>query len=432
MSIEELYKRFLNSKGVSTDTRKELNGKIFFALKGDNFNGNKYAQSAVEKGALLAVIDEPQDLSDERFVVVDNVLNTLQHLANFHRKQLSIPILGITGSNGKTTSKELIYSVLKTKYNTYATQGNFNNHVGVPLSLLAINEAHEFAVIEMGANKINDIKELCEICEPNFGLITNIGNAHLEGFGGKQGVVKAKRALFDYVRDNSGTIFVNLSENEVVKIAGSYTNQIIIGEKDQCNYVFKLKQSEPFVKFNCVSPNDIEFNSELYGLHNYQNLKMAAAIGLYFKVDPKSISFALENYKSENNRSQIIEKEGVTIYLDAYNANPTSMKSALQSFANLEEATKKLVVLGDMLELGDEAIAFHKEILDIVKEIKSEAVLIGPIFKSLMEQFPQFQYFEEIDDFNDAQSICIKEYQKILVKGSRGIKLEDSYFLKTT
>lgn len=429
MIIEELYTRFLESTGVGTDTRKDLNGKIFFALKGENFDGNKYADLAIQKGAILAIVDEPQTMIDDRIILVDNVLHTLQLLANYHRKQIKVPILGITGSNGKTTSKELISSVLNMKLNTYSTKGNFNNHIGVPLSLLEVNEEHDFAVIEMGANRINDIKELCEICEPDFGFITNIGNAHLEGFGGKEGVIKAKRALFDFVIANNGYIFVNYSEKEVTEIAGTYHKQIIVGEEDHCNYVFKLKQSEPFVVFNCVSPNKFELNSNLYGLHNYQNLKMAVAIGLYFEIESRQIAEALEQYKSENNRSQIIEKEGVTIYLDAYNANPTSMKNALQSFSNLGETTRAIVVLGDMLELGDDALTFHHEILEIVNRIKSQAVLIGPFFMSLKEQFPQFQYFEKIDDFNKAQSINIEDYQRILIKGSRGLKLENSYFL---
>ena len=333
MDIEYIHKLFLNSSGVNTDTRNELNDKIFFALKGANFNGNEYAKLALENGAKYAVVDEGEFGSDERYVLVENVLLTLQSLAFYHRSVLDIPVLGITGTNGKTTSKELISAVLGKKYNVYATKGNFNNHIGVPLSLLEINQTHEFAIIEMGANKLGDIKELCEIADPNFGLITNIGLAHLEGFKTKALIKKEKSELFKHIRRRQGYFFVNASEVEVCSICEGYDKNVFIGNYPENEFQFMLEYSIPHIRMNYIEEAIVSpIDSELYGEHNYENIKVAAGIGLYFGVKISQIQQAIKSYHSSNNRSQLVRNDEMMIFMDAYNANPSSMEVSIRSF----------------------------------------------------------------------------------------------------
>lgn len=320
MNLDEIYSAYLSSSEVSTDSRKINKDCIFFALRGDNFNGNKYAKSALENGAAYAVIDEnPDNLSSDYVFIVENVLKTLQQLSNFHRRKLSIPIIGITGSNGKTTTKELLAAVLNTKYPTYFTKGNLNNHIGVPLSLLSINEKHEIALIEMGANHQQEIEFLCSLVEPNYGLITNIGKAHLEGFGGVEGIIKGKGELFDYIQKSKGTIFLNVDSEVLKKMAKSRELSVITyGKHLQANLEGSLESSNPFISFvwnwsfdGITVKSDIPTTSQLFGSYNYDNLLAAVCVGNYFNIDEESINEALSGYQSEMNRSQILEKDTI-------------------------------------------------------------------------------------------------------------------------
>lgn len=434
MNLDKLYSAYLFSSEVSTDSRKIEKDCIFFALKGDNFNGNKYAKSALENGAAYAVIDEnPDSLSSDNVFIVEDVLNTLQQLSKFHRRNLSIPIIGITGSNGKTTTKELLAAVLNKKYHTYFTKGNLNNHIGVPLSLLSINEKHEIAIIEMGANHQQEIEFLCNLAEPNYGLITNIGKAHLEGFGGVEGIIKGKGELYDYIQKSKGTIFLNVDSevlNEMAKSRG--LSAITYGKHLQANLEGSLESSNPFISFvwnwsfdGIATKSNNPITSQLFGSYNYDNLLAAVCVGNYFEVDEEHINQALSGYQSEMNRSQILEKNGNTIYLDAYNANPTSMKAALESFAQLKTDKKKLLILGDMFELGEASFNEHHEILSILNNLNlTNACLVGKHFYEHKKNFSQFQFFENRESLIKSRKIEALQNFAILIKGSRGVALE--------
>ena len=423
MTIEEIYRYYKKSAQVVTDSRKIVEGSLFFALKGENFNGNEYAAEAIEKGASYAIIDEKKYLKNERTILVKNVLETLQQLATFHRKRLGIPILAITGSNGKTTTKELIASVLSTKYNISFTRGNLNNHIGVPLTLLRMNEKTEIGIVEMGANHPGEIKILSEIADPDYGIITNIGRAHLEGFGSFEAIKKTKSELFEHLKKKNGTVFYNRENPILAEITELISDKISFG-KSGADLNGEPVQSPPFIHIKVHFPKGILYlNSKLTGNYNFENIMAAACIGNYFKVDPLSIQKAVKNYQPQNNRSQLIEKNGLKIIMDAYNANPTSMLASIQSF-NASFPNPRFLILGDMLELGDEALFEHAEILaEIKKHSFSEVFLVGSVFTDAAKNL-------SFNTFNNSEELCqhlVKNPLKegaILIKGSRGIQLE--------
>ncbi len=426
MQIEELYSIFKEHPSVSTDTRKLQKNSIFFALKGENFNANEFAEKAIEAGCSFAVIDEEKYQKDSRFILVEDVLQTLQQLANYHRKQFKIPFIGITGSNGKTTTKELIAAVLSKDYSTYYTQGNLNNHIGVPLTLLAVNATHEMAVIEMGANHQGEIKLLCSIAEPDYGIITNIGKAHIEGFGGFEGIKKGKGELYQFIKNRTGKLFINNDNSILTEMLNSY-DAIGYGTSSE-NFVSGLFiESNPFVKFKWKSDKEKSFDeqplisSHLVGKYNFENILSAICVGKYFGIDEQKINEAIENYIPNNNRSQAVEKNSNMLILDYYNANPTSMKAAIENFAEMNAATKMLV-LGDMLELGEESAFEHQNIIELLHTKKLiNVILVGPLFNSTKSDCKKFISSEEAANYI---KLSIPQNTSILIKGSRGIKLE--------
>ncbi len=434
MNLDKLYEAFLASKGVSTDSRKISEGSIFFALKGENFNGNVYAKSALDNGAKYVVIDEKQeDLPESQFFLVKDVLVSLQELAKHHRKQLNLPIIGITGSNGKTTTKELLAAVLSKKFNLFYTKGNLNNHIGVPLSLLSIGEKHDMAIIEMGANHQKEIDFLSHIAQPNYGLITNIGKAHLEGFGGESGIKRGKGELFDYIKKSKGELFLNADSEVLQQMAKDRgLKAITYGKHVQANLEGSLESSNPFISFiwnwsydGTATKSDTPITSRLFGSYNYDNLLAAVCVGNYFGVEEQAINDALSNYASDMNRSQIMNKGSLTIYLDAYNANPTSMKAALESFAQLPSEKEKAVILGDMFELGETSHKEHHEILLLIDRLGlSDARLVGSNFYQFSSAFPNYHFFERRADLLESKELKTIENKAILIKGSRGVALE--------
>ena len=421
MIIEELYQHFKQCSAVSTDTRKIEEGSLFFALKGDNFNGNNFASQALSSGAKYCVIDEKQYATDERYLVVEDVLKALQQLATYHRKQLKIPIIALTGSNGKTTTKELINAVLSKKYDTTATQGNLNNHIGVPLTLLQMNESTEIGIVEMGANHPNEIGLLCEIAHPDYGLITNFGKAHLEGFGSIEGVIKAKSELYDYLMAHQKTIFVNENDHLQVRQTLDSKNVYKFGLLTSLDTMLEIIDTQPYVTLRY---NQSVIKSRLTGNYNFNNIAVAIAIGSYFDVDPKDIISAIENYTPTNNRSQIIEKDSNTIIMDAYNANPTSMLAALENFKQLHQE-RKIIFLGDMFELGQTAEIEHQFIVDYLeKNDLGKVYLIGKNFFKTKVQLAKIEKFETFDDLKlNIQNHPVKD-SFLLIKGSRGMALE--------
>lgn len=418
--ISTLYSKFLDSSGISTDTRKIKPNSIFFALKGANFDGNAYADKAIENGALLAVVDDPNQKRESK-LIVDNVLETLQELANYHRKEINIPVIAITGSNGKTTTKKLTLEVLSKKFKVKATAGNLNNHIGVPLTLLSFTEDLELGILEMGANHQKEIASLCKIAEPNYGLITNFGKAHLEGFGGVEGVIKGKSELYDYLIKHDGLIFFNRDDEIQVKKAVQHKNYSI-GEKSlsDCQVIFN--EAQPYVS---VEYSNLIIESRLIGRYNFKNISAAIGIGRYFGVDKENIKEAIEDFEPEEMRSQIIKKNGKEIVLDAYNANPTSMESALKSFKEMSSG-EQTVILGDMFEIGEDSEKEHRYILEVCELLKFDCVWVcGKQFKKVSAEFEGVSGFESTNQ--------VKEYVKenpaqlnsqILIKGSRGMKLE--------
>ena len=420
MSIKELYEIFLKSNGVATDSRQINNNCLFFALKGVNFNGNEFAKSAIDKGAIYAVVDEKKySLDDEKFIFVNDSLKTLQELANFHRKKLSAKIIGITGSNGKTTSKELIQSVLETEFNTYCTKGNLNNHIGVPLSILEISHETEIAIIEMGANHLGEIKLLSSIAEPDYGYITNFGKAHLEGFGSEEGVIKGKSELFDFLKENSGYIFCNSDDQKQKEILGDYDNKFTFGQMD-ADLIYTTITDEPNI---VVDVNGATIESTLFGNYNVHNIISAVTIGKYFGVKMQNIQEGISKYISENNRSQLIKKNGNRIRLDAYNANPTSMLLAIKSFDNIN-SKNKILILGDMYELGGDENKFHQEIVDYCENLKIDKVfLVGKIFAktNFSKKFFSYENYLKLSQSKEFKGVIDSN---LLIKGSRGMQLE--------
>jgi len=424
-SITELYKLFLKHPKVCTDTRKIESDSFFFALKGENFDANQFASQALEKGCAYAVIDEEEYKKGERYILVDNVLQSLQQLAAYHRKHLKIPVIGITGTNGKTTTKELIHAVLSKKYKTYSTEGNFNNHIGVPLTLLSIPYNAEFAIIEMGASHPGEIRDLCKITFPEYGIITNIGKAHLEGFGSIEGVVLTKKELFDVVRLSGGKVFVCRDNNLLMDLSegierttyGVFPDSDCRGDISECNPLLKLK-------WYCHSEKkEISISSNLVGYYNFENVLAAICIGEYFKVDPEDIKKAIENYFPSNNRSQVINTKKNLIIMDAYNANPISMDAAIRNFIQ-DTFRRKFAIIGDMLELGTESVKEHEKIIDLLGNSDFEQViLVGKIFLSLKGSF-DYPVFTDVSEASEWIKENRPEGCSILIKGSRGIKLE--------
>ena len=421
MKIEKLHRLFLKFNGVSTDTRSIANGALFFALKGENFNGNDFAKKALDSGASYCIIDEQQFQSNARFILVPNVLKTLQELANFHRKYLNIPIIAITGSNGKTTTKELINSVLAQHYKTHATQGNYNNHIGVPLTLLQMDESVDIGIVEMGANHIGEIAKLCQISAPNYGYITNFGKAHLEGFGSAAGVVKGKCELYDYLKTNKGLVFIYGDDEKQVQQIGSYKKTHVFSDKNSSNIQVSMTSETPFISFESEG---CTMESQLVGVYNFSNAAAAIAIGCFFEVSLENIKKGIESYTPKNNRSQIIQKGSNTIILDAYNANPSSMEVALDNF-NSMKSPFKIVILGDMFELGVHSKSEHQAVIDEVNSLNfSSAYFIGSHFFELASDSSKASFFKTTKSFrNQLQSLVFKD-ALILIKGSRGMALE--------
>lgn len=412
MKIEDLYKIYLKNFLVDTDTRKIRKGTIYFALKGENFNGNTFAEEALKKGAILSVVDEKKYANSNHIILVDNALSTLQELAAYHRLQLNIPIIGLTGSNGKTTTKELINAILSTSYKTTATLGNLNNHIGVPLTLLSMTIETEIGIVEMGANHHKEIDFLCSIAKPDYGYITNFGKAHLEGFGSIEGVIEAKSEMYRYLQNYSKTAFVN--PNDKIQLERTKQIERILFDIDSIKYI----EVNPFVK---ISYNNLDIQTNLIGLYNFSNISAAITIGNFFKVPIDKIKKALKNYFPTNNRSQIIKTENNTIILDAYNANPTSMLAAIDNF-NTINSEEKTIVLGDMFELGITSNKEHQLIADYVSNLKiTHRILIGELFYATNTPCTKFKTLEEA--FNHLKTIKpINNH--LLIKGSRGMALE--------
>ena len=417
--IQQLYNIYLEKINICTDTRKITEGCIFFALKGPNFNGNEFAKEAIEKGASFAIIDDALYAIDDRYIIVKDVLTTLQELARFQRKELKSKIIGITGSNGKTTSKELCLQVLKKKYNTMATSGNLNNHIGVPLSILSIGTDTEIAIIEMGANHINEIEFLCGIAQPDYGVITNVGKAHLEGFGSLEGVLQAKTELYRYLATKDAPVFVKDNDYVLIDKIPKECPIIRYGELKDSKHIIKFNGAQPFVM---VSFNETQIQSQLIGDFNFDNIALSIAIGIEFGIETIDIKEAIENYVASNNRSQIIKTNANTILLDAYNSNPMSLEKAIQNLNNIKHENK-VMILGDMFELGEETIIEHKKIIaQCLNSGVSHVYLVGKIFNA--NNNTNYTSFDNIGDLITLLKTQSIEDAFVLIKGSRGMKLE--------
>lgn len=419
MNIENLYLHYKNSSGICTDTRKIIQDCIFFALKGENFDGNQFAEQALEQGASVVVIDNPDYYKNEQTILVKNTLKTLQQLANYHRKKLNTLVVGITGSNGKTTTKELINAVLSETFNVVATQGNLNNHIGVPLTLLNIKPSTDIAIVEMGANHPDEIAFLCSIAEPDYGYITSFGKAHLEGFGSFEGVVKAKSELYEFLKKHEKTIVENGDDTIQVDLLKSYKNKYTFNAKTEDNNLnISVISNHPIA----VSFNQLEINTNLTGIYNLSNISAAIAFGRLFKLSPETIKRGIEKYVPNNNRSQVVQKNTNTIVLDAYNANPNSMLVAINNLLTFEN-TKKTLFLGDMFELGKTALKEHQKIVDEISEHSWENVyLIGKQFHQTKNNFRSFESFDSFQAYFSKQPEI--KNNVILIKGSRGMAME--------
>ncbi|MGQ1908482.1 UDP-N-acetylmuramoyl-tripeptide--D-alanyl-D-alanine ligase [Marinifilum sp. RC60d5] len=423
MSLSTIYNFFEKYPVVVTDTRKVVPDSIFFALKGENFNGNEFAELALQKGCVYAIVDEKKYVKNDSYILVDDVLSCLQDLSREHRRRLALPILAITGTNGKTTTKELTFEVLKKKFTTYATQGNLNNHIGVPLTLLSMTKETEFGIVEMGANHPDEIAFLCDIAEPNYGIITNVGKAHLEGFGSFEGVKKTKKELYDYLQAK-GKVFVN-SDNEHLMTMLNDQDVCTYGNSESADSKARFLQADPYLVLELRSAQigKLYIKTKLIGAYNFENALAAVTIGRFFDINETDIKDALELYEPKNNRSQLKKTKNNILFLDAYNANPSSMNVAINNFANLK-SKNKLVILGDMLELGDDSDKEHRILLELLEENALDKVcLVGKNFtkvntNSKFETFPETKTLVEKLELEE-----IKNYY-ILIKGSRGIKLE--------
>jgi len=413
MKISDLYKIFLKYPKVSTDSRNIDKDCIFFSLSGPNFDGNKFAKQALDKGALYAIVSNEKYALNNKYIVVENTLTTLQDLAKFHRNKLKIPFIAITGTNGKTTSKELIYNCLQKSLSTGYTKGNLNNHIGVPLTILTITKEHQIAIIEMGANHIGEIKLLCEITQPNYGVITNIGLAHLEGFKSLEGIQRAKKELYDYIKLSNGSIFIN-NEDKFLNIISTDIKRISYGMSG--DVAGNIASSIPFININYKGTI---INSNLSGNYQFDNIMLSICIAEYFQIKYVDIVKAISEYTPSNNRSQIIKTSNNKILLDAYNANPSSMKASIDSFAS-DKNSNKILILGDMFELGDYSSEEHKKIVELAKRTKIKSFFIGKNFK-----------YHNTENSYDTIENFIKNLEEnpildcfIFIKGSRGIALE--------
>lgn len=421
MNIEKLHSLFLKCNHACTDTRNIQANDMFFALKGPNFNGNSYATQALQKGASYAVIDEKDHLipNNPHIILVEDSLKTLQELATYHRQKLGFKIISLTGSNGKTTTKELISRVLSQKYNTIATKGNLNNHIGVPLTILSMNNETEIGVVEMGANHLKEIEFLCKIAQPDYGYITNFGKAHLEGFGSIEGVIEGKSELYQYLIKNDKMVFVNADDEIQVKILKKYNKKFCFGTNTTANQKVELLNTHPFVS---VKTDSTEIETQLVGAYNFHNVAAAISIGKYFDVSIEKIKYAIRNYVPDNNRSQIIKKGNKEIILDAYNANPSSMKAALDNFSLISEKSKA-IILGDMFEVGTTAALEHQDIVNYaLKKEFEEIFLIGENFNKV--EANNIKKFKRYEDFENYLSTTVLKEKCILIKGSRGMALE--------
>jgi UDP-N-acetylmuramoyl-tripeptide--D-alanyl-D-alanine ligase len=427
ITTEKLYDHYLKNPVISTDTRNITPGCIFFALKGDLFNANEFAHQAIEKGATYAIIDEEKYAENAQCLLVDDVLNTLQDLARYHRKQLNIPVIGLTGSNGKTTSKELVNAVLAERYKTFATFGNLNNHIGVPLSILAITADMQIAVIEMGANHQKEIELLCTIAQPTHGIITNVGMAHLDGFGGFEGVKKGKAELYAYLKANNGYTFINRNNPYLLEMsAAAGLNKLIYYGTENGNTIKgMLKSSDPFIEIawtNHEAESTVKTN--LTGSYNFENILAAICIGDFFDMSPEEINAGLANYQPKNNRSQLTKTEKNTVICDFYNANPSSMTAALNNIAVLS-AGKKTAILGDMFELGPESLTQHQLIVNQAQESGlDQLIFIGKYFHAFKEGVNALFFETPVEAAEYLQQNPIQDHL-VLLKGSRGMKLEN-------
>ena len=419
MHLKDIYQHYLNASGVTTDSRHIVKGNVFFALRGENFDGNAYAAQALEKGAGLVIIDNKKYQSgSSKCVLVDDSLLCLQELARHHRRQLSIPFIALTGTNGKTTTKELIRAVLSKKYKTYATAGNLNNHIGVPLTILDVRKDAEIAVIEMGANHIGEIALLCEIADPDYGMITNIGKAHLEGFGSFDGVIKAKTELYTHLQNKDAKALVNIDTPLLMELS-SKLERITYGQSNAADTFAEFITSVPLLE---IKWNEMMIKTQMYGDYNFENVMAAVCFGEIFQVKPADIAEAISNYTPDNSRSQLLKHNTNLIYLDAYNANPSSMLASINNF-DKQPANKKVLLLGDMLELGINSLDEHQKIIDEVKDKFNIVILVGP-------EFMKAGNVPGIESFIDTEAAA--EWLKdnpltdshILMKGSRGIALE--------
>ncbi len=421
MKLELLYQTFLSSTGITTDSRHCIKGSVFFALKGDNFDGNKYAERALDMGCSFVVVDNPDLVKDQRYFLVDDVLTALQELARTHRRHLAVPIIGITGSNGKTTTKELLAAVLKDKFKLHYTQGNFNNHIGVPLTLLQLKPEHQMAIVEMGANHPGEIAELCKIAEPDMGIITNIGKAHLEGFGGLDGVINTKKELFDFVRNRKGKVFVNAKDELLMELSTGIDR--LLYEDFDSEFEVTVEEALPLLVLKVTSASKKTLiKTHLAGEYNRINMAAALEIGAALGVDLETMKKGLESYIPTNNRSQIIEKGQRQIILDAYNANPASMTVAIQNFIKLK-AKRKIVFLGAMKELGVYSKEEHQNIVDMLSVADIDrVVLVGEEFLCVDDKPDSFEFYHEPEQL--IQIVKDEPLGLFLIKGSRSMKME--------
>lgn len=430
MAIEQLYQLYLQHPVISTDTRKIAPGSLFFALKGDKFDANTFAAQAIEAGAAYAIIDNAAYRTSEKTILVDDVLSTLQDLARYHRKQLHIPVIGLTGTNGKTTTKELINAVLSQQFNTLATTGNLNNHIGVPLTVLSINGNHQMAVIEMGANHQKEIGFLCTIAQPTHGLITNVGKAHLEGFGGVEGVKIGKGELYDYLKATDGTAFVNTDSNDLLQMQEARDLQKVLyyGTRSFLNTIDgTLLQNTPYLalQWSVKKLEDVSYKvaSHLTGEYNLPNILAAICLGHYFELSPTQINAGIEGYQPQNNRSQIVKTAHNTLICDYYNANPSSMLVAIENLDKMQ-APHKVMILGDMFEMGTEAAAEHQAIIEAAIAIQAdEHIFVGSEFFKLQAGYRATYYRTAEDAINVIKTKPITD-ATVLIKGSRGMALE--------
>ncbi|HEX9980888.1 MAG TPA: UDP-N-acetylmuramoyl-tripeptide--D-alanyl-D-alanine ligase [Flavobacterium sp.] len=421
MEIKDIHEVFLKSAGVSIDTRKIHRDSLFVAIKGERFDANTFAKEALEKGAAAVIIDNQEYYIDQRTILVSDSLKALQELAQYHRDFLNVPIIALTGSNGKTTTKELINIVLSRKFRTKATVGNLNNHIGVPLTILSFDKTTEIGIVEMGANHQKEIEFLCRIARPDYGYITNFGKAHLEGFGGVEGVIKGKSEMYDYLQAHDKTAFINLDDPIQKQKGENLTSYTFAVNNAEADVNIESASANPFVEIGC---NGTTIKSNLIGAYNSNNINAAVAIGKYFGVSDQQIKNAIEAYEPDNNRSQILTKGSNEIILDAYNANPSSMAAALENFFNLEKPNK-VAVLGDMFELGDDSLSEHRNILLMASPQKNIAFYwVGKDFTVNRMSLPNMHFFASFDDFSEHWKQNLPEKSTILIKGSRGMALE--------